>query len=316
MIPAIILTAGLGTRLQPLTSVRTKAAMPVGGEPMAARILRWLAQAGVEDAICNLHHLPHTLTRLIGDGLDIGIQVRYSWESRILGSAGGPRRAAQLLTSRQFFLVNGDMLTDVNLNALRDAHEHADALVTMAVVPNTEPHRYGGARLDAERRVTGFVPRGQAEPSYHFIGVQVADADAFSHIPSDTPWESTQALYPTLIAGRLGSVRGFVCGATWHDIGTPVDYLNTVRRFQQPTGVSQGASTRIDSSADVSDSVLWDDVDVGADVRLRGCVVTDGVRLPPGTEWHDAIIRRNAGTRLTGESLCGDLLVTPLRDRS
>jgi NDP-sugar pyrophosphorylase family protein len=88
MIPALVLTAGLATRLRSLSCVRAKAAVPVAGEPLVRRILRQLRAADVRDAVLNLHHLPHTITRVVGDGSDLGIRVRYSWEVPVLGSAG------------------------------------------------------------------------------------------------------------------------------------------------------------------------------------------------------------------------------------
>src|SRR6187549_2680097 len=117
MIPALVLTAGLGTRLRPLSYVRAKGALPLAGEPLARRILRGLHEAGVRDAVLNLHHLPHTLTGALGDGSDIGMCLRYSWEMPVLGSAGGPRRALPLLSNRgeSFLIVNGDTLTNVNV---------------------------------------------------------------------------------------------------------------------------------------------------------------------------------------------------------
>src|SRR3979490_3361045 len=88
---ALLLTAGLGTRLRPLTDVRAKPAIPVAGEPMVRRIIRWLASYGIDDFVLNLHHRPETLTAAVGDGSDLRVRVRYSWEQpRILGSAGGP----------------------------------------------------------------------------------------------------------------------------------------------------------------------------------------------------------------------------------
>ena len=104
MIPALVLTAGLATRLRPLSLVRAKAAMPVGGEPLVRRILRGLRASGVMDAVLNLHHLPHTITQLVGDGSDLGVRVRYSWEQPVLGSAGGPRQALPLLDSPRSWL--------------------------------------------------------------------------------------------------------------------------------------------------------------------------------------------------------------------
>ena len=129
MVPALVLTAGLATRLRPLSYVRAKAALPVAGEPLARRILRQLAACGVIDAVLNLHHRPETLTSAIGDGSDIGIRVRYSWESPVvLGSAGGPRRALPLLADPTFILVNGDTLTSADPRTLLDAHRRSGAL--------------------------------------------------------------------------------------------------------------------------------------------------------------------------------------------
>src|SRR5687768_18575774 len=150
MIPALILTAGLGTRLRPLSSVRAKGALPVAGEPLVRRILRWLADGGVTDAVLNLHHLPQTLTAEVGDGSDLGVRVRYSWETPVLGSAGGPRRALQLLTRgdhETFLIVNGDTLTDLDIRDVVDRHRATGALVTMALVPNREPDKYGGVAV-------------------------------------------------------------------------------------------------------------------------------------------------------------------------
>src|SRR6185295_13664273 len=95
---ALVLTAGLGTRLRPLTYVRAKAAVPVNGETLARRVVRWLTSFGIRDFVLNLHHLPASITASVGDGSDLGARVRYSWENPVLGSAGGPRRALPLLT--------------------------------------------------------------------------------------------------------------------------------------------------------------------------------------------------------------------------
>src|SRR5580765_2677209 len=141
---ALVLTAGLGTRLRPLTDVRAKPAVPVAGEPIVRRIIRWLARQHVTDLVLNLHHLPQTLSALVGDGSDLGVRVRYSWEPEVLGSAGGPRHALPMMGSDAFFLVNGDTMTDLALEPLSEAHQKSGALVTMALVQNREPDRYGG----------------------------------------------------------------------------------------------------------------------------------------------------------------------------
>lgn len=318
MIPALILTAGLGTRLRPLSYVRAKGALPLAGEPLARRILRWLHAAGVRDAVLNLHHLPHTLTRAIGDGSDIDMRVRYSWEVPVLGSAGGPRRALPLLqprdnaTDRSFLIVNGDTLTDVNITALVADHRSSGALVTMAVIPNAEPEKYGGVTADAEGRFTGFVPRGSTEPSFHFIGVQAAEPRAFESVPANTPYE-VRTLYTALAAAELGSIRILQTDAGFLDIGTPADYLNTALLIAARDGVSAvSARTRVDFGASVEQSVLWDDVVVQEGAMLKECVVADGAVIPADTSWHGVTLRVPTNELADGERVIDGLAVCPL----
>jgi mannose-1-phosphate guanylyltransferase len=330
MIPALVLTAGLATRLRPLSFVRAKAALPVAGAPLVRRILRNLRATGVTDAVLNVHHLPHTLTRRVGDGADIGMRVRYSWEMPVLGSAGGPRHALPLLTapgSSTFLIVNGDTLTDADIGAVVAGHQRSGALVTMAVIPNMEPEKYGGVLVDAEGVVTGFVRRGSSERSYHFIGVQVAEAAAFAALPDNTPHESVAALYPTLMAARRGAVRAHVCTAEFMDIGTPADYLQTAlllrerdavgsARAEAPAlrsaGFEYGARSTIAESARIENSILWDDVEVGEGAMLRECVVTDGVQVPGDTSWIGVSIRRAEGDLAPQERRVGDLAIASL----
>jgi NDP-sugar pyrophosphorylase family protein len=285
---ALVLTAGLGTRLRPLTDVRAKPAIPVAGEPMIRRIIRWLVSRGVADLVLNLHHLPETLTAVVGDGADLGARVRYSWEQpRVLGSAGGPRLALPLIAADSFFLINGDTLTDVDLDAVASAHATSGALVSLALVPNTEFERYGGVVLNADGHVTGFVRRGpSAKGSYHFIGVQVASRSAFTSITPGEPASSVGGIYDTLMETKPGSVRGVVCDAEFFDVGTADDYRRTSQAFaarEKRTGSTIGSRSRIHPSARIIESILWDDVEVGADAVVEDCIVTDGAVIAPGS---------------------------------
>jgi mannose-1-phosphate guanylyltransferase len=314
MIPALVLTAGLATRLRPLSLVRAKAALPVAGEPLARRILRSLAAAGVTDAVLNLHHLPHTLTSLVGDGSDLAMCVRYSWEVPVLGSAGGPKRALPLLAASTFFIVNGDTLTNAPLGTMVDAHRRSGALVTMAVVPNDHPDKYGGLLVNADGQVTGFVRRGSAQRSYHFIGVQVAESDAFASVPAGTPYETVGALYPALMAARPGSVRAHIADAEFLDIGTPADYLDTSLLIarREGHGLMPGARARIDPGSRLEGSILWDDVTVEEGVMLRDCIVTDGVSVPADTSWHGVTMRVANDQLAPGERRIGGLAIGSL----
>jgi mannose-1-phosphate guanylyltransferase len=300
MIPALVLTAGLATRLRPLSRVRAKAALPVAGQPLVHRIIRWLAAAGVSDLVLNLHHLPHTISASVGDGTHLGVRVRYSWEVPVLGSAGGPRHALPLLATSPFLIVNGDTLTDIDLRQVIDTHRRSGALVTMALVPNTEPHKYGGVLVDDGGVVTGFTRRGAEVRTCHFIGVQVVEADVFASLPDRTPYESVGALYPELMKSRPGAIRAHVADAEFLDIGTPADYLDTCIRLAAREGQTL-----------TGESVLWDDVIVDPRARLTRCVVTDGVRVPPG-EWTNLAIRRTDGHLEPSERVHDGVAMAPL----
>jgi NDP-sugar pyrophosphorylase family protein len=304
---ALVLTAGLGTRLRPLTSVRAKPAVPVAGVPLVERIVRRLAAAGVGELVLNLHHRPETVARVLGDGTGLGVRVRYSWEHpHILGSAGGPARALDIIGAPTFLIVNGDTLTDVDLRALSDAHRASGALVTLALVPNREPRKYGGVRLDDKRRVTGFVARGaDAVESFHFVGVQIAAATAFQNVQAGQAVNTVGALYDDLIAAAPGTIAGHVIDGDceFRDIGTVADYWRTSWELARLEGTGTpliGSRCRIDPAAALDRSILWDDVTVGAGARLEECIVTDGVTVPPGAAHRRAVLI-NAGPGYSAE---------------
>lgn len=314
MIAALVLTAGLATRLRPLSLVRAKAAVPVAGQPLIHRILRSLASAGVTDIVMNLHHLPHTLTALVGDGSDLGVRVRYSWESPVLGSGGGIRRALPLLESTgasAFLVINGDVLTTADIPALAADHERSGALATLAVVPNVEPTKYAGLAVSDDGAVTGLVPRGSAGPSWHFIGVQAVDPVAYATVPDGVPYESVSRLYPDLIAARPGCIRAYRCEAGFLDIGTPADYLATCLHLaaRDRIDLARAAGARIAPGARVERTVFWDNVVVEAGAWLRECVVMDGVRVPGDTGWHGVTLRVADGPLLPGERRIDGLAV-------
>ena len=292
---ALVLTAGVGTRLQPLTFVRAKPAIPVAGEPMIRRIIAWLVGQDVTELVLNLHHLPHTLCAVVGDGHDLGARVRYSWEQPlVLGSAGGPRRALPIVGHDTFFIVNGDTITDLHLPGLAAAHRASGALVTLALVPNREPQRYGGVVTAGDGRITGFVPRGtSAEGSYHFIGVQMAHADAFRALPDGQVVQSFDDVYVRLLTSHPGSIRGYVTDSAFQDVGTTGDYWATSFALLGDDAPERayGRRVRIDATARVTLSILWDDVDVGAGSVVEECIVTDGARIPAGSVHRRSVLR-------------------------
>jgi NDP-sugar pyrophosphorylase family protein len=311
--PALILTAGLATRLRPVSSVRAKAAMPVAGKPIIGRILEWLHAAGVQRVVLNLHYRPETITGLVGEGAEWGVDVRYSWEGRALGSAGGPRRALPMLDADRFLVINGDTLTNCDLAGLVRRHLATRARVTMAVVPG-DIGRYGGVLVDPDGRVTGFAraaaassttstlpshpPAHPVRSAWHFIGVQAVDAGVFDGLPDNEPCETVRTLYPQLIARNAAAISAFQSEAEFLDVGTLADYHRTVATVAAREGVSfdVGADCSIDRDALVQDSILWDRVIVPTGSQLINCIVTDDVSVPAAERFErSALIAGDAG---------------------
>ena len=291
--PALVLTAGLATRLRPLSTIRAKAAMPVAGTPIIARILRWIHRAGIRRVVLNLHHRPETITAIVGDGSQFGLEVRYSWEQEVLGSAGGPRHALPLLDADRFFVINGDTLTDCDLAAVARRHQDRQARVTMAVVDG-DVERYGGVLVDANDSVIGFGRPKPAVRASHFIGVQAVDADVFAALPDNEPSESVRMLYPRVIAERRDAVGVYHSGAEFLDVGTARDYLTTVAivgaREQRPFDV--GVDCQIAPDAIVERSIVWDRVSIGPGARVVDSVIADDVIVPAGAHVENQVLVR------------------------
>lgn len=289
--PVLLLTAGLGTRLRPLSSLLAKPALPVAGAPLVARILRWLARAGARDVLLNLHHRPETITSIVGDGRAFSLRVRYSWESPLLGSGGGPRRAFELVDGDDLLVVNGDTLTDVDVDALWTAHRATGADVTMALVPNPHPERYGGVTVDSSGAVTGFTRRGSGIEGGHFVGVQCVTRRAFAAVQDGVPSESVGALYPALIRERPGSVRAWTTTARFDDIGTPATYLQACLAHAAAEGGSCiEAGAIVAPGAHVERSAVWPGARIEHGASIVECIVAGGVTVPAGARYNRAVI--------------------------
>jgi mannose-1-phosphate guanylyltransferase len=300
MTPALVLAAGRGTRLDPLTRLVAKPAVPLGDRTLIERVLDHLQRQGVQDVVLNLHHKPETLAAVVGDGRHLGLQVRYSWEPEILGSAGGPRHALGLLDADTFLLVNGDTLCEFPLGPMLEAHEHSSADVTLAVVPNPAPRHYNGIRASDDGVVRGFAPKGAAEGTWHFVGIQVASASVFGSLPDGVPAETMSGLYQGLVAAQPGRVCVYPVTAPFLDVGTPRDYFNAARQFVG-TGDAWDAA---------SDSIRWPDVHVAPGARLTRCVVA--VDVPDDVAATDAVLVPSRVARADDRVTCqGSVAVFP-----
>jgi mannose-1-phosphate guanylyltransferase len=272
----------------------------------------------------NLHHLPGTVRRAVGDGSAFGLRVRYSYEPEILGTGGGPHRARRLLGSGPVLIVNGDVLFDFDLRALLRAHRESGAAATLALLPNPDPARYTAVTLSRARRVTSFGARprrGTGRP-WLFTGVQVIDPRILERL-SAGPSHSVSDLYVPILA-EGGVIRGVPVSGVWYDFGAPELYLRSHmtllasgfrsvrpsrRRIQiHPSariGVGAiveravvGAGCVLGPGARVVDSVLWDRVRIGAGATVERSILATGARVPGGETRRDSVlVPTRAGVR-------------------
>jgi NDP-sugar pyrophosphorylase family protein len=226
---AMILAAGLGTRLRPLTDHCPKPLVPFMLQPMLTHVFGYLRQHNIRDVVVNVHHHAAQMGRWLGDGRRWGLHLAVSFEEDILGTAGALKRAATLLGEAPFWVLNADVLTTIDLQALWQWHRaRPDALVTMVVRPDPAARTYGAVVVDAADRVQHINGR----PAHHasaagdetiFTGVQVLDPAVLADIPSAGVVSTTADVYPELV--RHQAVYGYRHTGYWIDIGVPERYL-------------------------------------------------------------------------------------------
>ena len=313
---AMILAAGLGERLRPLTLLRAKPVLPVLNRPLLHWTLERLARQGVTDVVVNLHHLPGTVRRALGDGRALGLRLRYSFEPEILGTGGGPRRVRRFFGDEPFLIVNGDVLFDFDVRRLFREHRRSGAVATLAVRRNPDPRRYSGLVLEG-----GWLKRVALPPapprSWLFAGVHVMEPRLLERLP-DGPSDSVRHLYMPLIA-EGGRVRGVVTRGTWYDFGGPALYRDSqmsllahgFRAFRSrsklvdPTArIAKGARVEgsvigpgcvLEAGARVTRSILWDNVHVGRDATVEDAVVASRVSVPAGAHERGVVLVRQSG---------------------
>lgn len=220
---AVVLVGGEGTRLRPFTLTHPKALVEVGGVPLLEHLLALLARHGVEHAALNLHYLPEAIRRFVGDGGAWGLEVTYVWEPRLLGS-GGTLKALSDFLEAPFFLLYGDVLTDVDLGALARRHQARRAALTCLLHRVPDPWTKGVAEVAPDGRLRRFVekpPRGTVTADLVAAGVYVVDPAVLAAIPDQQPCDFGADVVPAVLAAGL-PVYGDVATDTYVcDVGTP-----------------------------------------------------------------------------------------------
>ncbi len=297
----MVFAAGRGERMGPLTSRCAKPALPFCGTPLLLRILRRLRDAGVREAVVNLHHRPASLEPLLAQVESEGpcpLRVVRSFEAELLGTAGGLHRVRDRFGEESFFVVNGDTLHTADLGAMAEAHFASGAEATLLADPDPDPQLRGERRLRASGGAfAGLTAPGGAGPV--FGGVWLLAPSALRHL-SGRPGGLARDLFPPLAAA--GSARLFETRSPWFEIGTPRRYLEASRRAlalgmfrgAPADGVVLGAGAsaeppellgpgvRLGPGARVERSVIGGEVEIGDGAVVLDSVVGPGERIPHG----------------------------------
>ena len=303
MTQAVVLVGGAGTRLRPLTDTRPKPMMTLVDRPFVAHQIDLLRRHGVDDVIFSCGYRPDALRAHFGDSSPEGVRFRYVVDPEPLGTAGAVKNAEEHLDDGAFLVLNGDILTDLDLDAFMARHRETGAKGTIALTPVDDPSAFGLVRLFEDGAVEAFVEKPSREelrPGEPFrinAGTYLLEPEVLDRIPAGRACSIEREVFPSLADD--GVLYGFPSDAYWRDIGTPASYLAAVHdvlagalHTASPTGRAfLGEGAEVDASASVNvRSSIGVGARVGAGATVTGSVIGAGARIGEGAVVEDAIV--------------------------
>jgi mannose-1-phosphate guanylyltransferase len=298
---AMVLAAGLGTRLRPLTYEITKPMVPVLDRPVMAHILDLLDRHGFEEVIANLHYFPDSIREHFGERLS------YRYEEELLGTAGGVRACREFFGDEAFLIISGDALTDIDLGAFVARHRAAGGIATLAVKQVSDTREYGVVLHDHEGRITGFQEKPEPEEALSDLGncgIYIFEPAIFDWFPERPFADWAQDVFPALLANdvpfHIHEIRDY-----WNDVGSLAElrqgtfdalrgelHLQVAGQETRPGVILSGDPQALPQDIDI-DGQIWigHDVQIGQGVRLMGpLVLGDGASIGDGAQLRDSIV--------------------------
>jgi mannose-1-phosphate guanylyltransferase/mannose-1-phosphate guanylyltransferase/phosphomannomutase len=294
---AMLLAAGLGTRLRPLTYELPKPMVPILGRPVMEHIMRLLARHGFDDVVANLHYFPDLIRDRFGDGSDYGARLVYSYEPELLGTAGGVRNVRDHFAGETFLIISGDALTDIDLTALWKTHREKGGIATLALKPVEDPSQLGVVIVGDDGRIQGFQEKPDAAEALSNLGncgIYVFEPEIFDYFPQREFVDWAMDVFPRLLEEDV-SFFGHEFPEYWNDVGSLEEYrqgnfdaLEGRVRVDTP-GAGNGA---LPQDAEVEGSVfIGEGCEIAAGVRLTGPVVIgEGSRIGENSALRDTIV--------------------------
>jgi len=308
---AMVLAAGLGTRLRPLTYEITKPMVPVLDRPVMEHIVDLIDRHSFDGVIANLHYFPETIREYFGE------RISYRFEEQLLGTAGGVRACAEFFGDEPFLVISGDALTDIDLTAFAARHRETGGIATLAVKQVPDTREYGVVLHDRAGRITGFQEKPQPDEALSDLGncgIYMFEPSIFDYFPDRPFVDWAKDVFPALLENdvpfHIHEVREY-----WNDVGSlgelrqgTFDALNGELRLEmegsevQP-GVTVAGPSPLRQDTDVEGSMwIGHDVQIGTGVRLMGPIVLgDGARIGDGAQLRESIIF--PGTEVAPESI-------------
>jgi len=312
---AMILAAGLGTRLRPLTEEISKPMVPIVNRPVMEHIVDLLAKHGFHDLYVNLHYHPDIIKRHFGDGAQWGLSITYSFEEELLGTAGGVKKLERELGGDTFLVISGDALTDLDLSALLAFHKKHGCIATLVITPVSDPSKYGVVITDEEGRISGFQEKPSREVAKSYVansGIYVFEPEVLGMMPSGF-YDFGSQLFPRFLEEGI-EFYGYKHGDYWNDVGSLEEYkagnfdaLTGKVKVKIP-GVRIGEDVWIGDETIIEEEVVMvgpicigEQCEVKRGARLFGplvvgdrTIIDEGAILYRGIKWGDGYIGKDA----------------------
>ena len=295
---AVVLVGGEGTRLRPLTFSTPKQMLPVAGRTVIERVVEHLASHGVDEVVLSLGYRPDAFLEAFPDGRCGGVKLHYAVEGSPLDTAGAIAFAAGEagITGETFVVVNGDVLTEIDVTSLVDFHHDRGAEGTIALTPVADPSRFGVVPIDPTGRVEAFIekpPAKEAPTNMINAGIYVLEPSFLERVPSGRKVSVEREVFPALVKDHTLYALG--SDALWTDMGTPEKYIEAniawaTREGRLSAGAHPGAS--------VADSVIYADVVIEEGARVREAVVLEGAQVRSGATVRRSVLGRNVSVGL------------------
>jgi len=313
---AVILVGGEGTRLRPLTLNTTKAMVPILNKPFLECLISYLKEHGIKDIILTMSYLPDRIQSYLGDGAEFGVHLTYLIEEPPLGTAGAVKNAEAFL-DKPFFVLNGDIVTGIDLTAMMRQHRKTKPKVSIALTPVDNPTIYGVVETD----VRGIVKRFVEKPSWEQVttnminaGIYILEPEVLSYIPSSTSSTFERHLFPLLLS--MGEpILGYASDTYWIDIGTPEKYLKVHHDLllnREPSlssycgsasgGIQIGSNSTVHPSAEIEGPVfIGEGCVIAKGAKVKGpvvlgprCEVAEGAIIEGAILWQDSKVGKKA----------------------